>query len=38
MTELDTNELYTVDGGTKCYGLWIGTYDGLYGVCIGYSE
>jgi hypothetical protein len=38
MNDIDTSEMCAVDGGAKqeCIGIFLGTYDGLYGVCIGY--
>jgi hypothetical protein len=35
MNDVTALESQTVDGGAKCDGVWLGTFDGLYGVCIG---
>ena len=35
MTDMNATELLAVGGGSKCEGIWIGTNDGLYGLCLG---
>ena len=35
MTTIDTHELAAVIGGFECRGLWLGTNDGKYGLCLG---
>jgi hypothetical protein len=35
--EISKKDFCLVNGGSSCYGLWIGTTDGKYGACIGVS-
>ncbi|MBD1558536.1 bacteriocin [Vibrio sp. S9_S30] len=37
MKELNKQELMVIIGG-KCVGIWLGTKDGEYGLCVGMSE
>jgi hypothetical protein len=38
MKELNKKEITSSVFGGKCTGVWLGTTDGEYGVCIGKSE
>ena len=38
MKNVNDNELLAVDGGGKCQGIWLGTYDGQYGLCLGHWD
>lgn len=35
MTNVSSEEISAVSGGTSCTGLWIGTKDMHWGVCLG---
>ena len=35
MKSCSIEEMNSVQGGTRCVGLWLGSDDGTYGVCIG---
>jgi hypothetical protein len=35
LVPLDASEWTAIDGG-ECRGVWLGTYDGHYGLCLGY--
>ncbi|HKA89482.1 MAG TPA: hypothetical protein VKE22_17575 [Haliangiales bacterium] len=38
MTTLSEREMVELSGGgDRCYGIWIGTFDGKYGVCLGFQ-
>ena len=36
MNDVNATELVAVDGGNVCQGIWLGTFDGQYGLCIGH--
>jgi len=37
LSALTCEELLAISGGMECRGLWIGTNDGMYGLCLGHT-